>query len=406
MPVYVYKALDAAGKNIKGSIDADSSASAKKKLRDMGLFITQIAETVISTRSRTSPLTIFLFQREKTAFLASFNRQLATLLTAGLPLIRAFDAMIEQQDVPEVKDMTSAVRNAVKEGDTLARAMNKFPDYFPDLMINMIDAGENSGALEITLARLADYYEGKIKLRNQIRSTMAYPIFMSVVGLAVLIFLFIFLIPRVTAIFDQMETTLPLPTRFLIFVSSLVQTYWWCVILLLIVIGFVLFRITQNPHYRLVLDRKRLELPLFGSLYLKLAVARFARTLSTLLAGGLSLFQALDIVKNIMNNSFLTGLIDEVRTSVGEGGSLTAFLREKGIFPAVFLHMTAVGEETGELEQMMTRVADTFEAEVDQTVTTLTSLLEPVMILAMGLVVGIIVIAIMLPIFEMSQVIR
>ncbi|MBN2383745.1 type II secretion system F family protein, partial [bacterium] len=245
MPVYVYKALDAAGKNIKGSIDADSSASAKKKLRDMGLFITQIAETVISTRSRTSPLTIFLFQREKTAFLASFNRQLATLLTAGLPLIRAFDAMIEQQDVPEVKDMTSAVRNAVKEGDTLARAMNKFPDYFPDLMINMIDAGENSGALEITLARLADYYEGKIKLRNQIRSTMAYPIFMSVVGLAVLIFLFIFLIPRVTAIFDQMETTLPLPTRFLIFVSSLVQTYWWCVILLLIVIGFVLFRITQ-----------------------------------------------------------------------------------------------------------------------------------------------------------------
>ncbi|MBN2383793.1 type II secretion system F family protein, partial [bacterium] len=146
--------------------------------------------------------------------------------------------------------------------------------------------------------------------------------------------------------------------------------------------------------------------PLFGSLYLKLAVARFARTLSTLLAGGLSLFQALDIVKNIMNNSFLTGLIDEVRTSVGEGGSLTAFLREKGIFPAVFLHMTAVGEETGELEQMMTRVADTFEAEVDQTVTTLTSLLEPVMILAMGLVVGIIVIAIMLPIFEMSQVIR
>lgn len=406
MPHYSYKALNNSGKNVKGSIEADSSHSARKKLRDSGLFVTRLDEIIPRTRTRAPFLTMLTPHREKTAFLASLSRQLATLMTAGLPLVRAFDAIIEQMDSSDTRTMINAIKDSIKEGESLASALKRFPDFFPDLMTNMIEAGESSGALDLTLGRLADYYETRIRLRNRIRATMAYPVFMSVVGLGVLIFLFIFLIPRVTAIFDQMETTLPLPTRMLISLSNGVQNYWFVFPLLVIALLIAVGYIKNNQRMMETLDRKKLELPLIGPLLMKLAVSRFARTLGTLLSGGISLFQALGIVRTIMNNRFLATTIDDIRIKIGEGGSLTAFLREKRIFPSIFLHMTGVGEETGELEQMMERVADTFESDVDQTISTVTSLLEPIMILAMGLVVGTIVIAILLPIFEMSQVIR
>jgi general secretion pathway protein F len=404
MPVYLYKALTTAGKTVKGNIDADSVNAAKRQLRLDGFLVTEIAETRVKERLK-NPISRLL-SRENTSQLALLCRQLATLLKAGLPVVRSFTAIMEQLDPGELKDIISAVRDSIREGDSMAQALRRYPQVFPGLMTNMIEAGESGGALDLTLGRLADYYEGKVRLRNQLRATLAYPVFMVLVGTAVLLFLFIFLIPRVTAIFDQMKTALPLATRILIGFSNVAQNYWY-VLPVAAVLGLALINvIRKNEQWMKIIDRGKLELPLVGNVVLKLAVARFARTLGTLLAGGVSLFQALGIVRTIMSNRHLAEIVDKIKERVGEGGSLTANLKESGVFPPVFLHMVGVGEETGELEKMMIHVADTFESEVDRTISAVTSLLEPVMILAMGLVVGLIVIAILLPIFEMSHIIK
>lgn len=404
MPIFAYKAYGTTGKVTKGNLDAESITAAKKKLKDNGLFVTELQPLVVRQKA-TKSLSQFI-NREKTQQLASITRQLATLLSAGLPLLRAFTAIIEQLEPGELKDTLTTIRDAIREGDSFAAALRKFPAYFPTLMVNMVEAGESGGALEITLTRLADFYEGRVALRNRIRATLAYPVFMLIVGASVLFFLFVFLIPRVTTIFDQMDTALPLPTQVLIYLSQFIQNFWWFFLMLIILAIFGVRYLMKNEQVMKKFDRSILKIPIVGTILLKLAVARFARTLGTMLQGGVSLFQALGIVKTIINNRFLEDIVEEVRVNIGEGGSLTALLREKKIFPPVFLHMTGVGEETGELENMMIRVADTYETEVDQAITAATSLLEPIMILFMGVVVGIVVMAILLPIFEMSNIIK
>jgi general secretion pathway protein F len=256
------------------------------------------------------------------------------------------------------------------------------------------------------LERLAEFMEGRVKLNNKVRATLAYPIFMLVVGSTVLFFLLTFVVPMVTEIFADTEQVLPLPTIILMWLSSFLSRWWWLLLLLLAGLGWGLRRYIQTSPGRLAYDRLRLKGPLIGTLTRKLIVARFARTLGTLLHAGIPMLRALDISKAVVGNKVMAAAIEVARDTVGEGEDLASPLRKSGVFPPLVIHMVAAGEASGELEKMLLKVADSYENDVESTVTSLTSLLEPVMILTMGLVVGFIVLAILLPIFEMSNIVR
>ena len=390
---------------MKGIIDAPSPRMARSKLRSLRIFPVDIREEISKLQVAEDPLAK-LFVRMRPQDISIITRQLATLLEAGTPLVSALDAIIEQTDNHAVKKVIAQVREEIKEGRSFADALDKHRKVFSDLYVNMIRAGEESGALEGVLLRLADFTENQILLKNRIRAALAYPLIMTIIGAGVMIFLLTFVIPTVTQVFEEMGQTLPLPTRILMAVSNLFKGYWW-----LIIIGFVFLivgirRYLQTPKGALRWDRVKLRLPLFGGLIVRGAVARFARTLATLLQGGLPILNSLEIVKTVVNNHLLAQAIEETKAEVREGEGIAPSLKRSGLFPAIVTHMIATGEGSGNLEQMLAKVADAYEAEVQTKVTALTSILEPVIILAMGLVVGFIVISILLPIFEMNQLVR
>jgi general secretion pathway protein F len=405
MPVYEYRGLSAEGKKVKGIVDAPSPRMARSKLRSLHIFPVDIREEISKLQVAEDPLAK-LFVRMRPQDISIITRQLATLLEAGTPLVSALDAIIEQTDNHAVKKIIAQVREEIKEGRSFADALDKHRKVFSDLYVNMIRAGEESGALEGVLLRLADFTENQILLKNRIRAALAYPLIMTIIGAGVMIFLLTFVIPTVTQVFEEMGQTLPLPTRILMAVSNLFKGYWW-----LIIIGFVFLivgirRYLQTPKGALRWDRVKLRLPLFGGLIVRGAVARFARTLATLLQGGLPILNSLEIVKTVVNNQLLAQAIEETKAEVREGEGIAPSLKRSGLFPAIVTHMIATGEGSGNLEQMLAKVADAYEAEVQTKVTALTSILEPLIILAMGVVVGFIVISILLPIFEMNQLVR
>jgi general secretion pathway protein F len=405
MPVYEYRGLSTAGKKVRGIIDAASPRTARTKLRAMDIFPIDLREELQRPKVAEEPLTR-LFQRVRPQDVSIVTRQLATLLEAGTPLVSALDAIIEQTDNHALQKVIAQVREEIKEGRSFADALDKHRKVFSDLYVNMIRAGEESGALEGVLVRLADFTENQILLKNRVRAALAYPLFMTIIGAGVMIFLLTFVIPTVTQVFAEMGRTLPLPTRILMAVSGLFESYWWGIVavFILLIVGFR--RYLQSPKGALHWDRVKLRLPLFGGIILRGAVARFARTLATLLQGGLPILNSLEIVKTVVNNRLLAEAIEETKVEVREGGAIAAPLKRSGLFPAIVTHMIATGEASGDLEEMLVKVADAYEAEVETKVTALTSILEPVIILVMGLVVGFIVISILLPIFEMNQLVR
>lgn len=405
MPVYEYRGLSAEGKKIRGIIDAASPRIARTKLRAMQIFPVDLREELQRPHITEDPLTK-LFQRVRPQDVSIITRQLSTLLEAGTPLVSALDAIIEQTDNHALKRVIAQVREEIKEGRSFADALEKHRKAFSDLYVNMIRAGEESGALEGVLLRLADFTENQIRLKNRIRAALAYPLFMTIIGAGVMIFLLTFVIPTVTQVFQEMGQTLPLPTRILMAVSNLFSGYWWAILLGFILVMVGIRKYLQSPKGALRWDGVKLQLPLFGGIILRGAVARFARTLATLLQGGLPILNSLEIVKTVVNNQLLAQAIEETKVEVREGGDIASTLKRSGLFPAIVTHMIATGEASGNLEKMLTKVADAYEAEVETKVTALTSILEPVIILAMGLVVGFIVISILLPIFEMNQLVR
>jgi general secretion pathway protein F len=405
MPVFEYHGLSAEGKKIKGIIDAPTPRIARTKLRAMEIFPVDIREEIQMPQKAEDPLTKF-FQRIRPQDVSIITRQLATLLEAGTPLVSALDAIIEQTDNHALKKVVAQVREEIKEGRSFADALEPHRKVFTDLYVNMIRAGEESGALEGVLLRLADFTENQIKLRNRIRAALAYPIFMVIIGAGIMGFLLTYVIPTVSQVFQEMGQTLPLPTRILLGVSSVFKGFWWGLIAACILFTVGARRYLQTPKGALQWDRVKLRLPLFGKIILQGAVARFARTLSTLLQGGLPILNSLDIVKTVVNNQLLAQAIEETKLAVREGEGIAPSLKGSGLFPSIVTHMIATGEASGNLEAMLVKVADAYEAEVETKVTALTSILEPVIILVMGLVVGFIVISILLPIFEMNQLVR
>lgn len=415
MPVYAYKGLNAAGRNVAGIIDADSPKGARLKLRGVGVFPTDLAEEraaqkAAKTVSRAgSNFTVNLekyFERIKAQDLALTTRQLSTLVGAGLPLVECISALIEQTEIPRMKRILSQVRERVTEGGAFADALKEHPRIFTDLYTNMVRAGEASGALDVVLARLAEYTESAARLRSKVQSALMYPLFMGLTSMGILLFLLSYVVPKVTKIFADTHQALPAMTVVLLTVSGFLQEYWW-VILAIVLIAVVGVRLSmRTPAGRLRFDTIILRIPYVGTLLKKVALARFARTLATLLRSGISLLPSLDIVKNVVSNTLLAETIETARNAIREGHSIAPPLKKSGLFPPLLVHMIAVGEKSGELEEMLSRAADAYDNEVETSVSSLTSIMEPLIIIFMGGIVLFIVLAIMVPIFELNQLVR
>ncbi|MBW2571774.1 MAG: type II secretion system inner membrane protein GspF [Deltaproteobacteria bacterium] len=408
MPVYEYTALDIKGKTISGIIDADSSRTARQKLQASKTYPVSIEE-VHDTAAIKAPKTFSAlrpFTRVRPQEVSMMTRQLATLLGAGLPLVPAIDALTSQTRSKSFKKMLAKIKDSIVEGNSFARSLSLFPGTFSALYINMVTAGETSGALEIVLERLADITEKQQALKSRIQSAMAYPILMSLIGALVLFILLTVIVPNITSIFSEMDQTLPAPTLFLIRISDIFKMYWWVILIGVAGAVLILRRINKTVKGGYVFDKIKLLLPRLGLLAKKLDVARFSRTLGSLLENGVSMLPALGIVKNIVGNALIADAIENASKEVGKGKGLGLALAESEIFPDLSIQMIQVGEQSGKLEEMLNKVADVFEGEVEASIMTMTSLLEPVMILIMAVIVGFIVLSICLPIFEMSQLVR
>ena len=408
MPVYEYTALDIKGKTISGIIDADSSRTARQKLRTSKIFPVSIEEVHDTSKIKTKKSFSFKdsFSRVRPYEISMMTKQLATLLGAGLPLVSAMDALISQIRSQAFKKMLAKIKDSIVEGNSFARSLSLFPGTFSSLYINMVKAGETSGALDVVLDRLADITEKQEALKNRIRAAMAYPVLMSLIGMLVLFFLLTFIVPNITSIFSEMNQTLPTPTLFLIKISGIFKNYWWMIFIVLTAILFALNSIRKTVKGRYFFDKTKLLLPRFGILAKKIAVARFSRTLGSLLDNGVPMLSSLEIVKNIVDNALISDAIEAASKEVGRGQGLGPALAGTKMFPDLTIQMILVGEQSGKLEAMLDKIADVFENEVENSIMSMTSLLEPVMILIMAVIVGFIVLSICLPIFEMSTLIR
>lgn len=418
MAVFEYKAFNASGKAESGIVDAESAKAARAKLRKQGVFPTELVEEKAGGKgsargsvARRSPVEVDVRKllgggRVGTQDLAIMTRQLATLLTAGISMIEALTALAEQVEHERLKVAISAIKEKVNEGSGLAQAMRAYPRIFSDLYCNMIAAGEASGALDIVLKRLAEFLEAQVQLNNKLLTAMVYPAIMGVVGVGVVGFLMGVVVPKVTKIFADMKVALPLVTEILIAISHFVAGWWWAIGLTVALGAWLFGRWKRTPDGKAAWDRISLRIPVFGKLLRMVAVARFARTLATLLASGVSLIQSLHIVKAIVSNTVIQTAIEDTRIAVQEGESIAEPLRRSKQFPPIMTHMIAIGERTGELEGMLEKVADAYESEVRTRIDLMTALLEPVMILVSGVVVGFIAISILLPMLRMNQLVN
>lgn len=406
MPVFEYKALDSSGDSVQGVIDADDPGEARSKLRRQAIYPTELwQEGKTAVVSREVDLG-GIWQRISKREIAVFTGQLATLLEARLPLVDSLSSLVEQLQDKTLKRVLADVRERVGEGSALSAALAQYPQTFSSLYVNMVRAGEKSGALEKILRRLADYAEDEAAFRNRLRAALAYPLFMVLIGAGVLFFLFSFVIPMVTRVFVDMDRALPLITLILISLGDFLRASWW---LVLLGVGAILAAgkwFLSKERGRFLGDKLKLRIPLLGSLFQDIAVARFSRTLGTLLGSQSPILTSLDVVKDVMGNAVFSRALEAARDEIGEGGNIANPLKKSRLFPPLVTRMIAVGEESGNLEGMLFKVADTYDNEVQTKVSAFISLLEPLIILAMGLMVGFVVLAVLLPIFEMNQIIR
>ena len=418
MPVFEYSGLTETGKSVRGLKDAENRKALRLVLRKDGIFLTDArsaegaAAVAAAGRveafsgqglSREVDLRALFGSRVSAQDLAIATRQLATLIGAGITLPESLTALVEQVEHPRLKKVLGAVKQRVNEGASLADALADHPRIFSNLYVNMIRAGESSGALDVVLTRLADFTEAQAVLRNKLIGAMLYPAIMVVVGLVIVSILFVVVIPKVTKIFEDMNVALPWTTRILIATSSFARDYWYALLVGVPLAAWGLRRWLKTPKGRDWWDAKQLTLPIFGELVRMLALGRFAKTLATLLSSGVPLLTALDIVKNIVHNSLLARVIEDARDAIREGESIAAPLKRSGQFPPLVHHMIAIGEKSGQLEEMLQNVARSYDAQVEMRVGALTSLLEPIMIVVMGGGVAFIVFSILMPIMQLTS---
>lgn len=405
MPVFEYTALNLKGRPTKGVIDADNLQTARNRLRDRQLYPTQIQE-VEAGAAESGRFAAHFFSRVSQKEISLVTRQLATLTGAGFPLVGALHSVIGQGSKPALKRTLSRVKDAVEGGASFADALAAESGTFSPIYINMVRSGESSGTLEVVLERLADLLENQQALKSRVRSAMAYPLLMTIFGGLVLLALMTLIVPGLVSIFEDMHQTLPLPTRILLSTSDFLKSWWWALLLGIGALPSVFGFLRRSERFGMGVDRILLTLPIVGTLTAKLAVTRCCRTLGSLLENGVSILSALSIVENLLGNRVLEKTVADASIAVERGDGLAASLAAGRGFPDMALQMIQVGERSGTLETMLQKVADIYENETQSTVSALTALLEPLVILVMGLAVGLIVLAICLPIFEMNQLIK
>ncbi len=423
MPVFSYKGFDSRGKAVSGVKDADNLRALRVNLKRDGVLITEAKEASlraaaagraageaagISLLALFNPVAAMRYWKEREAgdrnTVAVITRQLGTLLKAGVPLAEALGALVDQLERPGLKRVIADVKTQVNEGSSLGDAMARHARIFEELYVNMIRAGEASGNLDAVLFRLADFLEAQNKLRAKIISALFYPIVMTVIGAGIMAILMVSVVPKVTAIFADTGKALPWNTQMLIAISDTVSSWKGLVLLVFIVGGIQLFRRwKRTPRGRAWVDRTILKLWIIGPLARQIAITRFAKTLATMLSSGVPLLRALDIVKSILGNTVLQKVVEDAKESIKEGESIAAPLKRSGEFPPIVTHMIAVGERSGQLEQMLNEVAHAYDLEIDLKMGRLTTLLEPVMILLMGGSVAFVVFSILMPIMQMNE---
>jgi general secretion pathway protein F len=400
MPTFRYSAFNAAGGEVSGTVDAASLNEARIQLKQKGLFARDIAQAVEAGRKG-----VFR-SRVSVPELSLATRRLATLLGSAVPVYEAVATLWEQEAPGELKRVLGRVRDRLAEGQSLAQSLAAEPAVFSESYVGMVSAGEASGALEVVLERLAEFQEGQEAVRSRVTTAMIYPAVMVFVGVAVMLILLGVVVPKIINVFEQSKATLPLITIILIKLSTGVRKGWW--LLLLIGAGIVggYQRLAKNEVFLKKRDRLLLKLPVMGQLWQRLVLSRFAKVLGLLLASGVPIIKAIDITSEAVVNREYRRHLDRVKEALIQGGSLSASLRESPLFPPLLTHMISVGEKSGELDRMLVKAGDAFETEFNATVTRSMALLEPLLIVAMGIAIGFVVFAVLLPIMQLNQLVK
>jgi general secretion pathway protein F len=403
MPTFSYSAFKADGSPVSGIVEADNVQVARQELKKSGLYPRELSEM---RRSAEGKVKSFFSKGVALPELSLMTRRLSTLLGSSVPVYEAIATLYEQESPGELREVLGRIRSRLAEGANLARALAEDSAVFSESYVSMVAAGEASGALESILDKLADFLEEQEAVRSRIVTSLAYPALMVVVGTAVMLFLLAFVIPKIIVIFEQNKATLPLITILLIKVSTLLRKGWWLLVAAGIGIVYTYRRLIRREDLRLRRDIWLLRMPLIGPLVSKLILSRFAKILGLLLASGVPVIKAMEITGEVVVNRHYRKVLQSVREELAEGGNLSTSLRNAALFPPMLVHMVAVGEKGGTLEEMLTKAGSAFEKEFVASVTRFMSLLEPLMVLAMGIVVGTVVVAVLLPIFQLNQLVK
>jgi len=412
MPVYQYKGYRNDGGAATGIIDAESPKVARVKLRKVGVFPTDMVEQGSSPAGSTTGIPgkssggIGRSPALSTTDVAMMTRQLATLLVAGLPLVEAIGVMVDQTEKKSVKSLMADIREEIRGGSSYSAVLERYPREFSQIYVHMVRAGEASGALDQILFRLAEFLEKQLALKHKVTNAILYPALMLIVGVSVLFFLMTFVVPKITAVFTSLKQALPWPTVVLMSLSDFLANYWAVIIGVVALMVWLVRRAMKTDTGQTTADRWLLKVPLLGEVARMVAISRLTSTLATMLASGVQLLDAMDVAKRVMNNRVLEQAVEGARQNIREGETIAEPLKRSGEFPALVTHMIAVGERSGEMEEMLRRIGQIYDGEVERVITRFTSLLEPIMILVMGILVFCIVVAILLPIFEMGQMVR
>ncbi|MCS7253900.1 MAG: type II secretion system F family protein [Armatimonadota bacterium] len=398
MPTFRYVALNQRGIQVRGELVANTREEAFNLIRQMGHYPLEV-QIVLDGKPKSG----FTFKgRISHQDLTLLSRQLANLLKGGLPLMRCLEALIEHTENKTLSDVLMQVANEVRSGSAFHEALSKYGRFFPPLYIALIKAGETAGRLSLILEWLADYMERQQARLSQIRASLAYPTLLITLGSIAVFLLITFMVPRFQAIYEELGQALPTPTIVLMNISQLASRWWWAFILAIIGLLMLYRQIASTEAGRMLIDRVKLRIPIYSRLAMKMAVVRFARSLATLLRGGVPILEALDIAKDVLGNEVLAAEVSQVKGRVREGERIAEHLRAANLFPPLLIHMVAVGEEIGDLPGTLTTVAETLDVEVDASLKTLVGLLEPAIILVMGAVVAFVIFAMVLPIFQMN----
>jgi general secretion pathway protein F len=401
MAIYSYKGITKQGKEIKSTVVSDSKQIAKNKLRANGIMLLNIEE---QKSSKKNPLlNISLGSSITINDLSMMTRQLATLLKAKIQIVESLKALMDQVDNEHLRIILSEVKQKVSEGKSLANSLGDYPKVFNNVFINMVEAGEASGTLDIVLVRLAEFSESQVRLKNKIQGAMLYPIVMGCFGVIAMGIIFAFVIPKITKVFLSMKMELPAATKLSIFLSNAVQNYWWLIIIIFCLFIYSINKYIKTPGGIKKWHKIQLKLPLIGNLIKMVNISRFCSTLGTLLNSGVPILSSLSIVSNMISNMYIKEAINNSKISVSEGQSLSGPLIKSGYFPSMVTHMIALGEKSGELEPMLGIIAENYEEQVDTKLSSLTTLIEPIMIIMLGCFVAFIIASVILPLMKMNS---